>query len=429
MIHHLRILSVLFVAATVSACSTLGSPSPEPQLPLRDDQIVLLIGLDGLRYDAIDRHDAPNLRALAARGTRPQHMISVMPSKTFVNFYSIATGLYPENHGMVSNSPWDREAEAFFSNRDGDAQNPFWWHGEAIWVAAENQGKRAHVMFWLGSEVEGRRPTVWHPYEHERPYEERVAEVLSWFDAPVEEQPDFAAVYFDHVDSVTHRNGVFTEAEGAAVARVDALVGMLVDGLTARGLLDRTNIMIVSDHGMANVSTERTIAIDTLSDLDGVFIAEHAGRFGAGLDTFISGFGEAEAIDAAYADLLGAHPHLSVYRRGDMPEHFHFDHPTRGPDLLMLADPGWLITRSDSDLSNPYLASLRGNHGYDNRSEEMGATFIGAGPIFPVDHRPAEFENVNVYGLIACALGIEPAQTDGDAGEVERLTGGQCPDQ
>ncbi len=415
----------MLAASWMAACAT--APMPETAPAPAEEQIVLLIGLDGLRYDAIDRHEAPNLRALAERGTRPQRMIPVMPSKTFVNFYSIATGLYPENHGMVSNAPWDREAEAFFSNRDGDAQNPFWWDGEAIWVTAEEQGRRAHVMFWLGSEIEGRRPTVWHAYDHDKPYEDRVAEVLAWFDAPAEEQPDFAAVYFDHVDSITHRNDIYTDAEAQAVARVDGLVGELVDGLAARGLLERTNIIIVSDHGMANVSTERTIFINELADLDEVFIPEHAGRFGAGLDPYLTGFGEPAAIDAAFQALNGAHPHLQVYRRQDMPEHYHFDHPTRGPDLLMLPDPGWLLTRSDTDLTNPYLASLRGQHGYDNMAVEMGATFIAAGPVFPEGARPDAFENVNIYGMIACALGVEPAANDGDPDEVARITGDRCP--
>jgi len=421
----LRTLSMGLVALTLTACSTLSRDlaMPEPE----DDPIVLLIGLDGLRYDAIDRHEAPNLRALAARGTRPERMIPVMPSKTFVNFYSIATGLYPEHHGMVSNSPWDREADLTFSNANGDAQNPFWWQGEPVWMAAEAQGLRAHVMFWLGSEVEGQRPALWHPYQHEMPYEDRVAEVLSWFDAPEGERPDFAAVYFDHVDSITHREGIYGEAEAQAVARVDALVGMLVDGLEARGLLDRTNIMVVSDHGMVNVSTERTIALDTLADLDGLFIKEFGGPYGAGLEPFVMVYGEADRIEAAYQTLAHADPHLTAYRRQDMPAHYHLDHPTRGPDLLLVAEPGWQLTLSDTDLSNPYLASLSATHGYDNHAEEMGATFIGAGPIFPEGTRGAGFENVNVYGLIACALDIEPSETDGDAGEVERLTGGRCP--
>ena len=415
---------ILGVTSMLAGCASLEMPVAEAPA---EDPIVLMIGLDGLRYDAIDRHAAPNLSALAARGTRPQSMYPVMPSKTFVNFYSIATGLYPENHGMLSNAPYDREADIMFSNRNGDAQNPFWWSGEPIWQTAENQGLRAHVMFWLGSEVEGQRPTVWHPYEHNKPYEDRVEEVLAWFDAPADGQPDFAAVYFDHVDSVIHRSGPFTVEEGEAVARVDSLVGALVDGLEARGLLERTNIFIVSDHGMAPTSTDRVIMLDELADLSGLYMPDFLGPFGARLEPYAHTYGDEAVVERVYNALNGAHEHLSVYRRQDVPAHYHIDHPTRGPDLFIVGDPGWHVSLSSANLDNPYLAGLQGNHGFDNYSEEMGATFIGAGPIFPAGARPDSFENVNVYGLIACALGIEPAATDGDPAEVARISGGRCP--
>lgn len=420
-----RVLPACF-ALLLAACSHLPMQTAQR---VEDESIVVMIGLDGLRYDALDRWDAPNLQALADRGVRAERMHPVMPSKTFVNFYSLATGLYPEHHGMVSNSPWDATHERHFSTRDGSPQDPFWWDGEPIWITAERQDVRSHIMFWLGSEApfDGDQATVWHPYQHDMPYDDRIAEVLSWFDAPAEEQPRFAAVYFDHVDTVEHRAGPFTPEEGAAVAEVDRLVGNLVAGLEARGLLDRTNIIIASDHGMAPVSTERVILVDSYSNLDGLFVEEFAGPYGAGLEPFLMAYGNEDAVARAYAELQDVHPHLTAYRREDMPAHWHFDYPGRGPDLFILADPEWLITTSEADLTNPYLASLSGMHGYENRAESMGATFIGAGPIFPEGTRPEAFENVNVYGVIACALGLEPAETDGDPAVVERITGGNCP--
>jgi alkaline phosphatase D len=167
--------------------------------------------------------------------------------------------------------------------------------------------------------------------------------------------------------------------------------------------------------------------IDDYSALEGLFVKEFAGPYGAGLEPFLMAFGDEAAVARAEAELQGAHPHLSVYRPGDYPPEWRFDHPTRGPDLFILADPDWLISRSDANFSSPYLSSLRGQHGYDNRAEPMGATFIGAGPVFPQGTRPDAFENVNVYGIIACALDLEPAETDGDPAEVARITGGHCP--
>ena len=68
-----------------------------------------------------------------------------------------------------------------------------------------------------------------------------------------------------------------------------------------------------------------------------------------------------------------------------------------------------------------------GMHGYDNRQKIMHATFIGQGPAFPVGARPDSFENVNVYLMIACALGLEPAATDGDIDLVRDLMAQDCP--
>ncbi|MBL4544495.1 MAG: alkaline phosphatase family protein [Oceanicaulis sp.] len=143
-----------------------------------------------------------------------------------------------------------------------------WWQGEPIWTTAEREGLTSAIMFWLGSEVEhdGVRPSIWTPYEHEKPYQERVDEVLAWYDAPAEDMPRLAAVYFDRVDSVAHRNGPENEAVAEAVAEVDGYVAQLIAGLEARGLLDTTNIIIVSDHGMAQLSDERIVAVDDWID-------------------------------------------------------------------------------------------------------------------------------------------------------------------
>src|SRR3990167_6938157 len=60
-------------------------------------------------------------------------MYPVMPSLTFVNFYSLATGLYPEHHGMVTNYPYDPTTGEIFDVATGPQQEK-WWQGEPIWI-------------------------------------------------------------------------------------------------------------------------------------------------------------------------------------------------------------------------------------------------------------------------------------------------------
>ncbi len=420
----LRAISASLLALSLAACATEGAGAPPAQASA-DEPIVVMIGVDGLRWDALDRYEAPAMQALAERGVRPEAMIPVMPSVTFTNFYSIATGLYPEDHGMTSNAPYDRSYGEGFVNPMG-AQEERWWDGEPIWITAERQGLPSSIMFWLGSEVEfeGDRPTRWTPYEHDRDYGERVEEVLGWFDGPEDERPRFAAVYFDAVDTNGHRYGPDTPEVGEAIARVDGHIADLLAGLEARGLMERTNVIVVSDHGMARVEDDQVIHFDDFIDLDSVYVPEIEGRGGNGYRPFLNVYGEPEAIEAAYQGLQGAHPNMRAWKRGEMPEHFRFDHPERGPDLFILADAGWTMSARDLPMGSPWRSI--GVHGYDPLDPLMGAGFIAAGPAFPEGARPAAFENVNVYLLIACILGLDPAPTEGDPAVVSALTGGRC---
>jgi alkaline phosphatase D len=209
-----------------------------------------------------------------------------------------------------------------------------------------------------------------------------------------------------------------------ALLEVDGYVGQLVEGLKSRGLLDTTNIIIVSDHGMAWIEEEKVIEVGQFIDLSKLTVPQFTGKYGGSAQTFIQIYGEGEALETAYEGLKSVNGHIHVYRKGEMPAHFHMDHPTRGPDLLAVADPGWTMRTADV---GGWSVPIPGNHGYDNYAPEMNASFIAAGPIFPQGATVAPFENVNVYAMMACALGITPARTDGDPKVVETVTAGRCP--
>src|SRR5208282_2776893 len=69
----------------------------------RAKHYVILVSLDGFRYDYAAEHGAPNLERMAEEGaSAPEGMIPSFPSVTFPNHYSIVTGLYPGHHGIVA---------------------------------------------------------------------------------------------------------------------------------------------------------------------------------------------------------------------------------------------------------------------------------------------------------------------------------------
>ena len=386
------------------------------------DQYVILIGLDGLSNDAIDRFpdDAPNLRALAERGVRSKGMIPAMPSVTFVNFYSLATGLYSENTGVVSNSTYSRRLDRVMARSEHSLSE--WWGGEPIWVTAEKQGVKTGTMFWLGSEAEigGVRPTYWSPYEHMKSYDTRTEEVLSWLAKPLAERPRFVTIYFHAVDSAAHVYGVGSEEERKAIAQVDAQVGALVAGVEKLGLDDRANFIVVSDHGMANVPGTNVINLDQFISFDDVFIPEFEGPDGSGRSPLIHVFNDGGDINAIYDALSRASltESFTAYRRENLPKRWHADNADRTGDVVVVADEGWLLFGEGLTAKYP-AAPMGGVHGYDRHLPSMRATFIGEGPRFAVGEVAEPFDSVEVYGIIADILGVKPVETDGDISNVE----------
>lgn len=396
-----------------------------------NDQIVILVGIDGLRADAIDRADAPNMRALATRGVRAEGMTPAMPSKTFVNLYSLATGLHPKNHGIVSNYFYDREIGREM-DRSRDIQDARWWGGEPIWVTAEKQGVRAGTNTWLGAEapVGGVQPTYWNPYtkSHDsKVYAARVDQVLEWLDLPDGKNIRLGTLYFSVVDDAAHQNHVNSRQELQAIEMMDKIMGRLVKGLKDRGLYDRTNIIIVSDHGMIDLSPDRLINLDTIMDITPFITPDWNRSYGAAYLAFMNLYGDEKAVEGAYQKLSGAHPHLSVLRRGAFPVDYHFNHPDRAPDLMLLADPGWVVYATEDQTPPPsVLPFLKATHGFHNLHPDMRATFIAAGPSFKEGMVTKPFDNIEVYGIMACALGITPAKTDGNIKNVTHFMARTC---
>lgn len=417
-----RIVGLFFILASMSITGLHADDAA--------GQTVIMIGIDGLRTDAIDRAPAPTLRSLAARGVRAEGMRPAMPSKTFVNFYSLATGLHPMHHGLISNYPYDRKMGRAF-DRATDTRDPAWWAGEPIWITAEKQGVKAATYFWVGSEVviDDIQPSFWKPFDQSKDYGERVDEVLSWLKLPANERPGLITLYFSAVDTAVHNYGVGSTEEMAAIARVDGHVGDLIAGITADGMMDQTNIIIVSDHGMVNLSDDKIINLDPLVDLDAFEVPDWNKAYGPAYAPFLNLYGDTEDVEAVYQKLAGSHPHLQVLKRGQFPANYHFDHPDRGPDLMLLADTGWTVYASESNTPPRPIAEVpygTATHGYDNNDPLMQATFIAAGPAFKSGVIAATFDNIEIYGIIACALNITPAKTDGDIKNVQGFMAKDC---
>ena len=395
-------------APTASAASRSTDANAATQAPVHADLPLLLVSIDGFRADYLDRGKTPHLAALAAAGVRADALRPSFPSLTFPNHYTLVTGLYPDHHGIVHNRiEGDGENDKFVYNDASTTADGRWWGGEPIWVGAERQGLRSATMFWPGSDtaIAGVRPSYWKPFDRNVSPEERVDTVLGWLDLPPAQRPRFLTLYFEHVDRAGHDHGPSSPEVNNALAEIDAALGRLLDGLAARGLTDAINLLVVSDHGLAAASNARVVVVDDVVNLKRV----RAVNYGV-----VAGFAPKPGQQAyAYKTLVKRHDHMRCWRRTQMPARFHYGSNPRIPPIVCLADPGWIIARSDW-LKEHADDSPRGEHGYDNDLPEMRALFIASGPSFRRGTRVPEFDNVDVYPLMAHLLHIKPAPNDGN---------------
>lgn len=397
----LFVLSGLFVAAV-----------PRNDVELKPT--LILISIDGLRADYLAKYNPPHLTSLAREGVRARWMTPSYPTLTFPNHYTIATGLYPQHHGIVGNDIYDPTTGASFSMGKPEAvRDPRWWGGEPIWVTAEKQGQRTGAYFFPGTETEigGVRPTYWKPYDGNVPNFERVDTALSWLDLPPERRPTFITFYFSDVDHAGHEASPDSEDVAQAMATVDAAIGRLIDGLKTRGVYERVNIVIVSDHGMATVNPSHVTLLDDYFDVN------KAGRilWGSQLTHIFPKAGEERNIYRALKDKRPGH--VRCYLKREIPARFRYRESRRIGAIICMADEGWRIMsrrRFEDDRREGKIPKHAiGAHGYNNGLASMRATFIARGAAFKRGVVVAPFPNVDVYNIMARVLGLKPAPNDG----------------
>lgn len=396
-------LAVLLLAA----CTT--SPASRPHsVPARSADALLLISIDGLRAGYLGHGDTPHLERIAAQGVRARWMTPSYPVLTFPNHYTLVTGLRPDHHGMVHNSMRENGLGEFRVADRGAVGDGRWWSGaEPVWVSAEKAGLPTANWAWPGSaaEIRGVRPTRWMAYDESVSAHDRADQVLAWLSEPGPTRPRLATLYFEMVDKAGHEHGPDSAQAHAAVREVDAAIGRLVDGLRARGLLQRVNVVVVSDHGMAPVSREHVMTVDDM-------VAEQ--------DATVVSIGQVVGFEprvdrrqAAEQRLLGRHDHYQCWRKQELPAQWRYGRNPRVASIVCQMDEGWDAVPT-SMLQARRTAGPRGSHGYEPQLESMRAVFIAQGPAFRQGAVIPAFDNVDVYPLLVRLLGIEGRPNDGD---------------
>ncbi len=378
------------------------TPTKEKKTPY-----VVTLSMDAFRWDYPDMYETPTLDSIALLGVKAESLKPCFPSKTFPNHYSMATGLYPDHHGIVQNSFYDPQLDKHYRISDRDAvENPEFYSGEPIWVSAEKQGVKSGSYFWVGSEtpVDGILPTYWKKYDHNFPFEQRIDSVIAWLQLAEEKRPHLIMWYMHEPDAIGHSYGPNAPETRAKVQYLDSLLSVFISKINKLPIANEINLIFTADHGMTNISDNRNIVIKD-------YIPEKWINEIEGSNPSYNMDIKTEFENEAY-EILSKVDHLKIWKHGELPERLHYGTNPRTLDFTLVADSAWSLNWKRRTFD------YKGTHGYDNDIKDMHAIFYGIGPNFKTNYTQPTFNNIDLYSIIANILNLDPAKTDGDLNNV-----------
>jgi predicted AlkP superfamily pyrophosphatase or phosphodiesterase len=385
------------------------------------EPIVILISLDGFRHDYLERFKPENLIKFATNGTAAEALIPSFPSKTFPNHYTIATGMLPEHHGLVDNSFYEPFKGQVYNMGNRDiVQDGYWYGGTPIWVQAENHGMKAVSYFFVGSEapVNGVRPSEYFDYDGKVPNLTRISKVFEWLQLPDMERPRFIALYFSDMDDVGHAYGPSNDEKLiASLTKLDHELGALFEGIKSFNL--PINVILVSDHGMADVSKDKLINLDQLTEGIDARVVNN----GALAHVHLTNKADQEA---AIALIRSRNPHVTI---DDLQKNQNYTDITRFPqrvgDFLIIPEFGYYLADNRGMMRYQNNAArlkteVFGEHGFSPKNKDLWGIFYANGPQIKPGLRIEPFQNIHIYPLICQLLGLPiPEGIDGRAEVLE----------
>ncbi|XP_061461647.1 ectonucleotide pyrophosphatase/phosphodiesterase family member 2 isoform X3 [Rhineura floridana] len=369
---------------------------------------LIIFSVDGFRASYMKKGDKVmrNIEKLRSCGTHAPYMRPVYPTKTFPNLYTLATGLYPESHGIIGNSMYDPVFDAAFNLRGREKFNHRWWGGQPIWITAAKQGVKAGTFFWSNM----------------IPHERRILTILQWLTLPDNERPYTYAFYSEQPDIAGHRYGPFGPEMVHSLREIDKILGQLMDGLKQLNLHRCVNIIFVGDHGMEDATCNRTEYLNSyLSNVDDIILIPGTlGRIRAKANSNIR-----YDPKAIVANLTCRRPdqHFKPYLKQYLPKRLHYANNRRIEDVHLLVERRWHVAKRPGEVFKKTTGKcfFNGDHGYDNKFNSMQTVFVGYGPSFKYRTKVPPFENIELYNVMCDLLGLKPAPNNGTHGSLNHL--------
>lgn len=401
------VCATALTTAVFSACGA-GKRTADlvahPQQP-NHDRYVVVLSLDGFRADYQGRANTPNLDQMDKEGLSGRFRPSY-PTLTFPNHYSMATGLYPNNHGLVGNEFWDERGAHYRLGDRKAVADPAFYKGEPLWNVARRHGMKSASFFWVGSEtaIGGFQPDRWKTFNDKVPYTDRADSIISWLQLPKPERPNLLMWYIEEPDHTGHHEGPESPKTVRMVEKMDSVVGYFRSKLAQLPIASQVDFILVADHGMQSFDKSRSVNLADYLPRDSF---EHVAT-----GPFTHLYPKAGYTETAYK-ILKKIPHIQVYRKGELPKRLHFGTSARIGELVLIADLGTQIFFRPEGIPKDFMHA---GHGFDNKHPEMYAIFKAVGPDFQAGrHISQPIPNITLYPLVCQLLGLQPGANDADA--------------
>ena len=412
------ILSIIALSSCKSGKNLIGSTPTINSKASLEKPYLILISLDGFRWDYIEKYNPPYLSNFIKNGVKAESLIPSYPSKTFPNHYTIATGLYPDKHGIIGNSFYSYKKNLTYKigNREMVEDGSF-YGGTPIWVLADKASMVSASYFFVGSEanIQGIKPTYYYTYDASIKNDVRITQALDWLDLPLKNRPHLITMYFSDMDDVGHRFGPNKEEEiKKTLFNLDENLGNLFKGVDATGL--PINIIIVSDHGMTTLSTSNYIPIEDIENdslyatIDNGAIVNIHPKNNMQTDSIIQYLKQKEN-------------NFKVYKTKNT---LGFEYNPKNKDwgaIQIIPDFGYYFSKRQSIESRKKNAiTTVGVHGYDPKYKDMHGIFYANGSAFKKGYVIPSVKNIHIYPLMCKILGLDiPNNIDGNLNQLESV--------
>ena len=375
------------------------------------DNYVILVSFDGFRYDYMERVDTPYFDFIKMNGVKAKSLKPIFPTFTFPNHYAIATGCYSNKHKILGNEFYSVSRQAYYSYKNSETvKDGSWYKEEPIWTTAEKNNIITATYFWVGSEAKigGYRPSYYKNYTTGINPRDKVDQVINWLKLPLKERPKLVCLYFNEPDHAGHVYGANSKEVNQQIQAADSILGYLLNSLKNLEIYDQINLVIVSDHGMVDVSEERLINLDDYLNTKH-FIVD----------------GKGPIVNIRYKNKTNhlnqelKIPNLTYYTSNNVPDDYNFSLYDLS-DVIFVADQNWMIY-TNKDVTEKGL-TVKGMHGYDPDPMEMHGIFYAYGPSFKNNYSINTFELIHIYPILCNILDIAPnSNIDGDIKVLENI--------